>query len=248
MDRARCLLLQSELPNDFWAEAVYAAVYVMNRSPVKSQENTPEEVWSGRKPTVSHLRIFGCKAYIHVPAEKRKKLDHRATPCIFVGYSLESKAYRFYDPKKRCILISRDVTFVEDEKGSSLLKKRREPDEGPFIHYNEPPAADMNEPVEPNPPAPLPVDTPSTPESIPVNSDGADSDQVSEDFRGFSSNDESDNGNSSYESISSDPESNSEDNGTFDQVDDPNFVSPPNIQNPDVDRLDPKGTANLRHP
>lgn len=58
---------------------------------------TPMEAWSGEKPSVSHLRIFGCIGYAHIPAEKRTKLDDKSTKCIFTGYTLETKGYRLYN-------------------------------------------------------------------------------------------------------------------------------------------------------
>jgi hypothetical protein len=60
------------------------------------------------------LRIFGCPVYVHVPKEKRSKLDPSGKKGIFVGYSETSKAYRVYIPGHRQIEISRDVTFDED--------------------------------------------------------------------------------------------------------------------------------------
>ena len=59
-----------------WAEAARIAVYVQNRSPHRILGNkTPEEMFSGEKLEVSHLMIFGCPVYIHVPKEKRSKLE-----------------------------------------------------------------------------------------------------------------------------------------------------------------------------
>jgi len=49
---------------------------------------TPEEKFIGKKPDVSHLKVFGCIAYVHVPDEKRSKLDPKVKKCIFIGYSL----------------------------------------------------------------------------------------------------------------------------------------------------------------
>jgi hypothetical protein len=57
---------------------------------------TPGEAFSGKKPTVEHLRIFGCHVYIHVPKDKRKKLEPSGKRGIFVGYSESSKAYIIY--------------------------------------------------------------------------------------------------------------------------------------------------------
>jgi hypothetical protein len=74
---------------------------------------TPEEAWTGMKPTVEHLRPFGCIAYAHIPAPKRSKLESKTVQGLFVGYCTESKAYRVFDPIKRAIHITRDVIFDE---------------------------------------------------------------------------------------------------------------------------------------
>ena len=91
----------------------------------------------GKKPEVSHLRIFDCPVYIHIPKEKRTKLDPSGKKGIFVGYSESSKAYRIYFPGFKNIDISRDVTFDED---SAYNKSRKRPakdpeeTEAPIIH------------------------------------------------------------------------------------------------------------------
>ena len=82
-----------------WAEAARTVVYVQNRTPHRVLENkTPEKVFSDKKPEVSHLRIFNCHVYIHIPKEKRTKLDPSGKKGIFVGYSESSKAYKIYFP------------------------------------------------------------------------------------------------------------------------------------------------------
>jgi hypothetical protein len=48
-------------------------------------EMTPHEIWSGKNPLVSHLKVFGCDAFVHVPKEKRRNLDMKAVKCIFIG-------------------------------------------------------------------------------------------------------------------------------------------------------------------
>ena len=60
------------------------------------KNKTPEEVLFGKKPEVNHLRIFGCPVYIHIPKEKRTKLDPSEKKGIFVGYSESLKAYIIY--------------------------------------------------------------------------------------------------------------------------------------------------------
>jgi transposase InsO family protein len=78
VEMAKSMLKGKGLPNMFWAEAVATAVYLLNRSPTKAvKKRTPYEAWSGRKPEVSHFRIFGSIAYVHIPSEKIKKFDVR---------------------------------------------------------------------------------------------------------------------------------------------------------------------------
>jgi hypothetical protein len=87
---ARAMLNEKNLPNYFWAEAIATAVYIMNRTPTTAVHGmTPEEKFTGKKPDVSHLKVFGCIAYVHVPDEKRSKLDPKAKKCIFIRYSSE---------------------------------------------------------------------------------------------------------------------------------------------------------------
>jgi len=91
-------------------------VYILNRCPTKSLKNSvPEEAWTGRKPDVSHIRIFGCVAYANVPNKLRQKLDNKYKKCIFLRYSDPSKAYLLYNPVTMKVVISRDVKFAEEE-------------------------------------------------------------------------------------------------------------------------------------
>jgi hypothetical protein len=75
---------------------------------------TPEEAFTRKKPDISHLRIFGCVAYCHIPVEKRTKLDPTAKKGILVGYSETSKAYRIYIPTIKKIVLCRDAKFKEE--------------------------------------------------------------------------------------------------------------------------------------
>ena len=76
-----------------WEEASRTVVYVQNRTPQRVFKNkTPEELFFDKKLEVNHLRIFGCPVYIHIPKEKRTKLDPSGKKGIFVGYSESSKA------------------------------------------------------------------------------------------------------------------------------------------------------------
>jgi hypothetical protein len=59
---------------------------------------TPEEKFKGKKPNVSHFRVFGYIAYMHVNDDKISKLDPKVEKCIFIGYSLKQKGYRCFNP------------------------------------------------------------------------------------------------------------------------------------------------------
>jgi hypothetical protein len=74
---------------------------------------TFEEKFTSKEPDVSHLKMFSCIAYVHVPDEKRSKLDPKAKKCIFIGYSLEQKGYRCFNPSTRKLQVIRNVVFYE---------------------------------------------------------------------------------------------------------------------------------------
>ena len=76
---------------------------------------SPEEAWSGQRPTVDHLRIFGCTAYVHIPKEKRTKVECRAWKGIFVGYTDSPRIYLVYNPVKNKIVRATAVTFDENK-------------------------------------------------------------------------------------------------------------------------------------
>ncbi|CAK1547641.1 unnamed protein product [Leptosia nina] len=79
LEKARCMLINANLQKSLWAEAIRTAAYITNRTPTRALNyKTPEEVWSGRKPNLSHMRIFGCEAMMHIPKEKLKKWDSKS--------------------------------------------------------------------------------------------------------------------------------------------------------------------------
>ncbi|MCO5600080.1 hypothetical protein L7F22_054188 [Adiantum nelumboides] len=114
MEMARAMLAHASLPQSYWAEVCNTAVYIQNRSPTHAlQDMTPFQAYYGRKPTVSHFRVFGCSAFVHIPKEKWQKLDFKSRKLLFLGYSAESDAYRLYDPDTRTTTVSRVVVFDE---------------------------------------------------------------------------------------------------------------------------------------
>lgn len=114
MNSVRSMLSERQVPKDFWSEATRWSVHIQNRSPTVAVEGiTPEEAWSGKKPAVEYFRVFGCIGYVHVPDQRRRKLDDKSKKCVFLGVSEESKAWRLYDPITKAIVISKDVVFDE---------------------------------------------------------------------------------------------------------------------------------------
>jgi hypothetical protein len=114
MEKARSMLSGAGLGQEFWAEVVSTACYLVNRSPSSAlDDTTPHEVWSGKKPSLQHLIVFGCDAYVHVPKENRSKLDNKAEKCIFIGYKDGVKGYKLWNPETKKIVYSRDVVFRE---------------------------------------------------------------------------------------------------------------------------------------
>lgn len=145
IETARSMLVDSRLPHSFWAEAVSTAAYMRNRSPTKAmKELTPYEAWTGQKPDVGGLRVFGCQAFVHIPKDERRKLDSMSQKCIFLGYGATTKGCHLYDPQKKIICHSRDVIFNENEHGK--LKSQDEREKHVHLEYNdEPEEADVLE-------------------------------------------------------------------------------------------------------
>ncbi len=108
------MLNEKNLPNYFWVEVVATIVYIMNWTPTMTVHGmTPEEKFTDKKPDVSHLKVFGCITYVHVPDEKISKLDPKIEKCILIGYSLEQKGYKCFNPSTQKLQVSRDVVFNE---------------------------------------------------------------------------------------------------------------------------------------
>jgi len=86
---------------------------VLNRVPKTKNKVSPYEILKKRQPNLSYIRTWGCLAYVRIPNPKRVKLASRAYECVFIGYALNSKVYRFYDLKAKMIIESNDADFYE---------------------------------------------------------------------------------------------------------------------------------------
>jgi hypothetical protein len=110
MEKARTMLSGVGLGREFWVEAVGVACYMVNKSPSSTLvEKTLHEVWTSKKPSLDHLNVFGCDAYVHVPKENRSKMKKMYLYCYKDGI----KGYKLWNLETKNIVYSRDVVFRE---------------------------------------------------------------------------------------------------------------------------------------
>jgi len=109
------MLIASGLSRNFWAEALNTSCYIINRCMIRPILNkTSHELFKGQKPSIMHLRVFGCKRYVHNnDKESLGKFDTRSDEAIFLGYSSHSKAYKVFNRRTLCIEESVHVLFDE---------------------------------------------------------------------------------------------------------------------------------------
>lgn len=116
MDMTRCMRVDAGLGKEFWAIAVDTAVYLINRLPSSAIGGaTPYQRLFGKQARVDHIRVFGCRAYVLVYKNERKKLHEKAWPGILVGFHpFNNRCYRIYDPNRQKTYMSTHVTFDEE--------------------------------------------------------------------------------------------------------------------------------------
>ncbi|KAG7594088.1 Integrase catalytic core [Arabidopsis thaliana x Arabidopsis arenosa] len=115
MEVARSMMFHTNVPKRFWSDAVVLACYLINRTPTKIlQDSSPFEVLNKNKPSINHLRVFGCVCFVLI-GEQRNKLDPKSVKGMFIGYSITQKGYKCYIPETKKVLVSRDVKFVESK-------------------------------------------------------------------------------------------------------------------------------------
>ena len=123
------MLQDAKLPATYFQDAAHTAVFIRNRLAHAALDKiSPYEAFHGKKPNLSLLRVFGSPAYVH--EHHRKKLDAKARPCVFVGYSTNHRAWRFYDPARKTYCVSRAATFnerIDDNTPTLTLLKHTQP-------------------------------------------------------------------------------------------------------------------------
>jgi hypothetical protein len=123
----RSMMSQTDLSLSFWGYALETAAFTLNRVPTKSIERTPYEIWTGKLPGLSFLKVWGCETY--VKRLMSDKLTSKSEKCFFVGYLREIKGYYFYNKAEGKGVVTRNGVFMEKEffsKGVSGSKVQLE--------------------------------------------------------------------------------------------------------------------------
>jgi len=122
---ARTTLNETELPKYLWADVVSITCYVLNRVLIKPiLKKTPYELFKGRKPNISHLKVFGCKCFIlNNDKDKLGKFDSKTDEGIFLGYSFHGHAYRAYN--KRTMLVEESMHIAFDETNQNMQESSK---------------------------------------------------------------------------------------------------------------------------
>ena len=116
LDMVRCMLSHSSLLDFLWGDTIKTAVYILNQVPSKSVAKTPYELMTGKKPTLKHFHVWGCKAEVRPYNPQLKKLDLKTISGFFIGYCVGSRGSIFYCPSHSMRIIeSNRAIFFEDD-------------------------------------------------------------------------------------------------------------------------------------
>ncbi|GAA0152680.1 hypothetical protein LIER_11098 [Lithospermum erythrorhizon] len=116
------MLSAKKIPKILWTEAVNWTFYILKKCPTFAVKDiTPQETWSGVKPSVDHLRIWVYLAHTHVPKININKLDNRSTICMFLGISEGTKCHRLFNTEIKRIIVSKDVVFEKKNTGTGEM-------------------------------------------------------------------------------------------------------------------------------
>ncbi|KAK4857018.1 hypothetical protein QYF36_023722 [Acer negundo] len=115
-EMTRVMLLSNNVPRNLWVEAVNTACYIGNRVFLRlGTRNTCYELWKGKRPNVIYFHTFGSKCYNLNDRDQFGKFDAKGDEGIFIGYSLNSRAYRVLNLKTRSDMESSNVV-IDDER------------------------------------------------------------------------------------------------------------------------------------
>ena len=160
MEMVRSMMSYSSVPISLWGEALKPAMYILNRVPSKAVPKTPFELWTGRKPNLRHIHIWGCPAEARIYNPHEKKLDSRTISGYFIDYLDKSKGYRFYCPNHSVRIVETgNARFLENGEISGSNEPRKVDVEENEQHNRDgslpPENIVIENVVEPPQPAPL---------------------------------------------------------------------------------------------
>ncbi|GJT20014.1 retrotransposon protein, putative, ty1-copia subclass [Tanacetum coccineum] len=111
LNMVRSMMNLTTLPLFFWDYALESATRILNMVPTKKVDKTPYELWYGKVPNLSYLKVWGCEALMK--RDTPDKLQQRSVKCIFIGYPKETMGYYFYFPPENKIVVARYAEFFE---------------------------------------------------------------------------------------------------------------------------------------
>ncbi|GJZ07009.1 retrotransposon protein, putative, ty1-copia subclass [Tanacetum coccineum] len=112
LNMVRSMMSLTTLSLSFWDYALESAARILNMVPTKKVDKTPYELWHGKVPNLSYLKVWGCEA--HVKRHTPDKLQQRSVKCIFVGYPKETMGYYFYYPPENKIVVESEHPIEEE--------------------------------------------------------------------------------------------------------------------------------------
>lgn len=133
------MLLQADLGKQYWVEAVETANYTLNRLPSSAIDGQiPFTLWTGHKPSLAHVRVFGSPAYAYVPDSQRAKFDARSEKYILAGFANSLKCYKLLHPITHKPRYARSVIIHESAIMESLPGQQAERDDSDLVDtYSE---------------------------------------------------------------------------------------------------------------
>jgi hypothetical protein len=126
MDMVRSMLSYNTLPIGLWMEALKTAIHILNRVPSKSVSKMSYELWTGHKPSLNCIRVWGYPAEAKIFHPNTGKLEPKTVSCHFIGYPEKSKSFYFYCPDRHTKYVEMRYTiFLEDEmmRGSTVPRE-----------------------------------------------------------------------------------------------------------------------------
>src|SRR5688500_1038351 len=137
IEKVRSMIETKKVDKSFWGEAAYTANQLRNYSPTSLKEKCPEEEFTGKKPNLNKLRIFGSKVFIKNKKNSLKKLDSKIKEGMFLGYNEDNKTFRIWDIERKEVIFSRDITVKESELIKQIEENKEKTEDEEFVEMDD---------------------------------------------------------------------------------------------------------------